>query len=508
VWSVTSGGLVTNLKTNFPSIAADSLTVTPVNTNLDKAITNLYSITALSDANCTANGGLGDLPAAVAVVVNPRPSATISGNTNVCDGGSAVVSAALYGIGPWNVTWSSNGVAVTHPNVAVSTDTLMVSNLSVSFPTNTFFITNLTDANCVATSGDLAGPAVVTVGQAFPATLAIGTDGFWATGTNLAPPNPPYVTAALASNQNLLISAASDPSGTNVQVGVQFNAWIKNCKNNNECTTNNQAVGAAILSITTRVMLGGAGPWQALWSVVSADTSGANASTNSYLSNYVTATNFTVFSFFIPTNSAGTNFTFSLLSISNSACGGSSNALPQPIKVTVNGLLNASLSVLGPDTICNHGTAFLLANLGGGATNVVWWDNAVSNVSAGTSQLTRSVTLSNNNPTVLVTNVYIRQLTGGGITTNLTAVAPNLAVVTVETNPCTNLLSLVPGTLTPTNLTLGWQGNFYLQYNTDLSTTNWHTVTQQVFSGTNLYINQYATNYALPQEYFRLKSAP
>jgi hypothetical protein len=104
------------------------------------------------------------------VAVNPRPTAVVTGTNAICNGSATVVTAALTGIGPWDVTWSSNGVVVaTHSGVALSPDTLTVS------PTNSnpnaavtalYTVTALADAHCTASQpGDLRGGALVTVKQ-------------------------------------------------------------------------------------------------------------------------------------------------------------------------------------------------------------------------------------------------------------------------------------------------------------------------------------------------------
>ncbi|HSE23223.1 MAG TPA: hypothetical protein VLB68_16265 [Pyrinomonadaceae bacterium] len=89
------------------------------------------------------------------VTVNARPTAVVSGGGEYCvtPGGSANISAALTGTGPWNVTWSDG---VTQSNVAVSPASRTVSPTS----TTVYTVTAVSDANC---SGSASGSATVTV---------------------------------------------------------------------------------------------------------------------------------------------------------------------------------------------------------------------------------------------------------------------------------------------------------------------------------------------------------
>src|SRR5439155_1315589 len=157
-WNVTwYAGTTTPLHTGvaaFPTRRSSDLPVSP-------SSTTTYSVTALTDTRCTAQSG--DLTGSALVTVNPRPTAAVSGSTTICNGGSATVSAALTGKGPWNVTWYDGATTTLHTSVdgTVSTgpDTLTISPPS----TKTYTVTALSDARCTAQPGDLTGSAVVTV---------------------------------------------------------------------------------------------------------------------------------------------------------------------------------------------------------------------------------------------------------------------------------------------------------------------------------------------------------
>src|SRR6185295_18518617 len=80
----------------------------PATRSVSPSTTTTYTVTALTDANCTALGG--DRTGNAVVTVNPRPTAVTSGSATICNGGSTTISAALTGTGPWTVTWSDGPV--------------------------------------------------------------------------------------------------------------------------------------------------------------------------------------------------------------------------------------------------------------------------------------------------------------------------------------------------------------------------------------------------------------
>jgi hypothetical protein len=101
------------------------------------------------------------------VTVNALPTAVVSGGGEYCvtPGGSANISAALTGTGPWNVTWSDG---VTQNNVAASPASRTVSPTS----TTVYTVTAVSDANC---SGSASGSATVTVNPNPTVTVTVDT---------------------------------------------------------------------------------------------------------------------------------------------------------------------------------------------------------------------------------------------------------------------------------------------------------------------------------------------
>jgi hypothetical protein len=136
----------------------------PASRTASPSSTKTYTVTNLTDANCTAQAG--DRTGSAVVTVRARPTSVVSGGATICNGGSTTISAALAGTGPWNVTWSDG----TNQNgVVTSPATRLVSPSA----TTTYTVTTLTDANCTAQAGDRTGSALVTV-RARPTSVVSG----------------------------------------------------------------------------------------------------------------------------------------------------------------------------------------------------------------------------------------------------------------------------------------------------------------------------------------------
>lgn len=106
-----------------------------------------YTVTVTNDIGCQGTS------APVAVTVNTRPTAAVSGAGSICPGGSTTVQASLTGTAPWSITWSDGFV---QNGIATSVASRSVNPSS----TTSYSVTSVSDASC---SGTSSGSAVVTV---------------------------------------------------------------------------------------------------------------------------------------------------------------------------------------------------------------------------------------------------------------------------------------------------------------------------------------------------------
>jgi len=159
--------------------------------------------------------------------VKAKPTASVSGSTTICPGGSAAIKANLTGTAPWTVTWS-DGVVQSGVNVNVA-------NRSVSPSVTTVYtVTNVADAYC---SNNGSGSATVTVSvlpaisaQPSPksvcegntATFTVGATGTSITyrwrkdGVNLV--NGGHVSGATSATLTISSAAAADAGSYDVVV--------------------------------------------------------------------------------------------------------------------------------------------------------------------------------------------------------------------------------------------------------------------------------------------------
>jgi hypothetical protein len=110
------------------------------------ASSGVYSVTATV-------GGCGSPTSATNVVVNPLPTALVSGSAQICSGASDTIQAALTGTAPWRLTWSDG---FGQSDVTSSPAARVVSPTA----NTTYSVTSVSDAYC---AGSASGSAVISI---------------------------------------------------------------------------------------------------------------------------------------------------------------------------------------------------------------------------------------------------------------------------------------------------------------------------------------------------------
>ena len=160
-WDITysADGTETTVTTSDPSY---TLAVSP-------STTTTYTITGLSDSQCTSNSG--DLSGSAVVTVNPRPTGVVSGTTTICDGDVAQVSFSLTGAAPWSLTYNDGSDHVIN-NILSSPHIITVSPGT----STTYTLVSVSDNNgCDAQVGEMTGSAMITVNER-PTAILSGTE--------------------------------------------------------------------------------------------------------------------------------------------------------------------------------------------------------------------------------------------------------------------------------------------------------------------------------------------
>ena len=188
-------------------VVQSGVTASPATRSVNPTSTTNYTVTALSDANGSAQPS--DMTGSALVAADARPTSVVSGSAAICNGGSTAIAAALTGTGPWNVIWSDG----TNQNGVVASPA--TRNVSPS-ATTTYTVTNLTDANCTAQAADQTGSTVVTV-SARPTSVvngsaAICNDGSTTIAAVLTGTGPWNVSWSDGINQNGVVASPATRS--------------------------------------------------------------------------------------------------------------------------------------------------------------------------------------------------------------------------------------------------------------------------------------------------------
>lgn len=158
-WTRDNGVAVTGI----PSSGSGNISGTLTNTGNTPALVTFSIIPSLN--GCTG------MPVTATALVNPLPTAVITGSQAVCAGGpSPTLTVALTGTAPWNFTYT-NGVTAVTLNSNSST-----SVFTVPATVNTYTLINASDAHCTAQQSGISGTAVVSQ-AVYAITASAGANG-------------------------------------------------------------------------------------------------------------------------------------------------------------------------------------------------------------------------------------------------------------------------------------------------------------------------------------------
>jgi photosystem II stability/assembly factor-like uncharacterized protein len=360
----------------------NSVASSPATRSVSPASNTVYTVTAIADANCT-----GTSSGSATVTVNPLPTATVSGDATICAGGSTMISAALTGAGPWDLTWSDGFV---QNGVTSSPATRIVSPAT----TTVYTVTAIADANCTGTS---SGSATVTVNPLPTVSISgndpvvTGTTHTYTATTNASSPSYSWsvVNGSInGSSTNSTVSVTAGAVGT-MDVNLSVTDGATTCSNSvtKNVTVNPTALmanagndasvcldGAANLDGTAS---GGSGSYTFAWTV----QTGPNTSAAQFSDAAVEDPTFT------PTLAGVYVLRFTV-----------DDGVVAPefdeVQITVNALPTATVS--GDATICAGGSTMISAALTGtGPWDLTWSDGFVQN-NVASSPATRSVSPASN----------------------------------------------------------------------------------------------------------------
>jgi len=313
------------------------------------------------------------------IVVNPLPTATISGTTALCVGGASpdITFTGANGTAPYTFTYNINGGANTTVTSAGVTDVATVSASTATDGAFTYNLVSVEDASSTNCSQLQTGSAIVTI-EALPTATISGTTTICEASTSPditftgANGTAPYTfTYNINGGTNTTVTSVGITDVATVSANTSsdgtFTYNLVSVEDASTNTCSQTQTGSAIVTInssptatisgTTTVFVGDANP-----AVTFTAANGTAPYTFTYNINGGANTTITsagvtdVVTVSVSTAADGI-FTYNLVSVSDASANNCSQLQTGSANVTVNPLTTISSTVSGSTTICKGATS-------------------------------------------------------------------------------------------------------------------------------------------------------
>jgi Secretion system C-terminal sorting domain len=368
-----------------------------------------YTLVSMNDGTCTGS------TSGSATVTQKLPTATISGSSTVCTGGSVNLNFAFTGTGPWNFVYTTNGSNPVSLSSAISSKVVSVST------SGTYSLSSVSDASC---AGTVSGSAVVNF-NALPVITVNSATICAGQATTLAASGA--VTYTWSNNKaGDTVSVSPSITKTYTVTGTDANSCIGTAEASVEVN--------ALPTITTVATPSSA----VVCAGKSVILSGAGATTYTFLGGDGSVTDGASF---IPTATT----TYTVIGTDDNNCSSKTTRV-----VTVNAVPAMGITVTPSSSICS-GTKIILTATG--AALYSWSDNVSNGIEftpSGTKTYTVTGTGTNTCTSKATKLVTVSACNGVGVNEFVAAVEE----ITIYPNPTTGSFNIVVTNASFTQLTI------------------------------------------------------
>lgn len=415
-YSVTTPTISVSGSTTFCAGGSVTLTSTPGSAYAwnNGATTNPVTVASSGSYYVTVTDGNGcqATSAAVNVLARALPSASISGNTSVCQNGTSpsITFSGSGGVAPYTFLYRINGGSV-------QTVTSSGSSVTISVPIGTagdyiYSLVSVSESSSTACSNTAIGSATVRV-LALPVASITGSTTVCRNATSpvltftASGGNPPYTftyrvngganqTVVASTGNSATVSVPTNTAGTFIYSLVSVQEGGSNlCANSasGSATIVVNPLPEADITGTTAVCAGGTNP-----AIKFSGSGGTAPYTFSYRINGGSVQTITTVSgnsvtINAPTTTAGT-YTYSLVSVQESSSTACTNNATGSVTITVNPLPTATIA--GTTAVCKNSAFPLISFTGNGGVAPYTFQyrvngGAVQNISTASGSTSISV---------------------------------------------------------------------------------------------------------------------